>query len=212
MKEKILQALKTKYTGVQSLILDRVADDLAKTVTDEAAIETAVGGVGGLITTFSSILQSEGDKRATSAVATAISGYEKQHNLKDGKPIEAPKPADPSDISAIVAQAVKAAMEPMQQKLNQYEQKGNTDVLVGKLKAKMSEEKIPETFLKGRTIETEEMLGTVFAEIKSDYTAVKQNLVNEGVVVEPPKQSFGAPNAVDAEIKAWADSKKTLSN
>lgn len=210
MKEKILQALKTKYTGVQSLILDRVADELAKTVTDETTIETAVGGVGGLITTFSSLLQSEGDKRATSAVATAISGYEKQHNLKEGKPIEAPKQPEPGDISAIVAQAVKAAIEPMQHKLNQYETKGATDVLVGKLKAKMADKKIPETFLKGRTIETEEMLDTVMAEIETDYTAVKQNLVNEGVVVELPKQSIGIPSAVDADIKAWADAKKPI--
>lgn len=207
MKEKILQALKTKYTGVQALVLDRVADELAKTVTDEATIETAVGGVGGLITTFNSILQSEGDRRATEASKTAVGNYEKQHNLKEGKPIEAPKPADPNDVATIVANAVKAAVEPLQNEINQFKQKGSTEALTGKLKAKMAEKKIPEAFLKGRTIESEEKLDSVLSEIEADFTDVKQNLINEGVVVEPPKGSVGNPSSVDADIEAWAGKK-----
>ena len=207
MKEKILQALKTKYTGVQALVLDRVADELAKTVTEETAIETAVGGVGGLITTFNSILQSEGDRRATEASKTAVGNYEKQHNLKEGKPIEAPKPADPNDVATIVANAVKAAVEPLQNEINQFKQKGSTEALTAKLKAKMAEKKIPEAFLKGRTIESEEKLDIVLSEIESDFTAVKQSLINEGVVVEPPKGSIGNPSSVDADIEAWAGKK-----
>lgn len=207
MKEKILQALKTKYTGVQALVLDRVADELAKTVTEEANIETAIGGVGGLITTFNSILQSEGDRRATDAQKTAIGNYEKQHNLKEGKAIEAPKSVDPNDIASIIATAVKAAIDPLQNELNQFKQKGSTEVLTAKLRAKMAEKKIPEAFLKGRTIESEEVLDSVLAEIESDFTTVKQNLINEGVVVEPPKGSVGNPSSVDADIEAWAGKK-----
>jgi len=208
MKEKILQALKTKYTGVQSLVLDRVAEELAKTVTEEANIETAIGGVGGLINTFNSILQSEGDRRATDAAKTALGNYERQHNLKEGKPIEGPKPADPNDIASIVANAVKAAVEPLQNELNQFKQKGSSEALSAKLKAKMAEKKIPEAFLKGRTVESEDKLDGVLAEIEADFTAVKQDLINEGVVVEPPKGSVGNPSSVDADIEAWAGKDK----
>ena len=39
MKEKIFVALKTKFEGVQDAILNRVADKLSKTVTEENQIE-----------------------------------------------------------------------------------------------------------------------------------------------------------------------------
>lgn len=91
MKEKLLAALKTKFQGVQDSILDRQAEKLAKTVTEEDAIETAVSGV-----TFETLLQAETDRRATEATQTAVKNYEKKHNLKDGKPVEEPgKKADP---------------------------------------------------------------------------------------------------------------------
>ena len=44
MKKKILDALKTKYAnlGISDSVLDRVAENLAKTVTEEDGIEAAV--------------------------------------------------------------------------------------------------------------------------------------------------------------------------
>lgn len=87
MKEKILAALKTKFSGVQDAILDRIAEKLAETVTKEDQISTAVSGV-----TFDTLLQSETDRRVTEGSKTAITTYEKKHNLKDGKPAEQKKP------------------------------------------------------------------------------------------------------------------------
>ena len=60
MKGKILDALKAKFTGVSDTILDRVAEKLAKTVTTEEEVKTAVDGV-----TFQQVLESYGDSRAT---------------------------------------------------------------------------------------------------------------------------------------------------
>lgn len=45
MKERILNALKAKFTGVSADILDRIAAMLAKTVTTEEQVATAVEGV-----------------------------------------------------------------------------------------------------------------------------------------------------------------------
>ena len=87
MKEKILAALKTKFSGVQDDILDRVAEKLAETVKKEDQIDTAVSGV-----TFDTLLTSETDRRVTEGNKTAIANYEKKHNLKDGKPVETKKP------------------------------------------------------------------------------------------------------------------------
>ena len=90
MKEKLLALLKTKFPGVQDATLDRIATKKAETATDEAQIQTVVDGID-----FASIIQSETDYRVTEASRSAVINYEKKHNLKDGKTVEPPKPADP---------------------------------------------------------------------------------------------------------------------
>ena len=54
MKDLILKVLKTKYKnlGFSEKAFEGVADYLAKTVTDEANIETAIDGVEGILKIF----------------------------------------------------------------------------------------------------------------------------------------------------------------
>lgn len=92
MKKKILDALTTKFEGVDAKILDRVAAKLAKTVTKEEEVEPAVEGV-----TFQDILTSYGDARATEASKTAVSTYEKKHGLRDGKKVNTDGDDEPDD-------------------------------------------------------------------------------------------------------------------
>ena len=92
MKRKILEALATKFPGVDEKILDRVAAKLAKTVSKEEEVEPAVEGV-----TFQEILMSYGDARATEASKTAVSTYEKKHGLKDGKRLDTDGDEDEPD-------------------------------------------------------------------------------------------------------------------
>jgi len=82
-KDEILNALKAKYQGVSEKILDRIAVNIAKTVTMQEDVQTAVDGV-----TFQQVLDSYGDSRATDATKTAVLNYEKKHNIRDGKPVE----------------------------------------------------------------------------------------------------------------------------
>ena len=84
MRQTILDALKTKFTGVSEKILDRIADKLAKTVTSQEQVQTAVDGVQ-----FQQVLESYGDRRATEATQTAVANYEAKHGLKDGKAVKA---------------------------------------------------------------------------------------------------------------------------
>jgi len=83
MKKQILEALKAKFVGVSEAILNRIADKLAKTVTTEEQVKTAVEAV-----TFQQVLESYGDSRATEAQQTAVSNYEKKHGLKDGQKVD----------------------------------------------------------------------------------------------------------------------------
>ena len=83
MRQQILDALKAKFTGVSEKILGRIADRLAKTVTTQEQVATAVEGV-----TFQQVLDSYGDSRATEATQTAVANYEAKHGLKDGKVVQ----------------------------------------------------------------------------------------------------------------------------
>ena len=87
MKKELLDALKAKFTGVSEKILGRIADRLAKTVTTQEQVATAVEGV-----TFQQVLDSYGDSRATEATQTAVANYEAKHGLKDGKVVQKPAP------------------------------------------------------------------------------------------------------------------------
>ena len=84
MKEKILAALKAKFQGGNANVLNRIAEKLAKTVTTDEQVTTAVAGV---TQEFIEVVESYGDSRATEATQTATQNYEAKYGLKDGKPI-----------------------------------------------------------------------------------------------------------------------------
>ena len=81
--EQILAGLQQKFAGVDTAILTRIATKKAEGVTDETKVNSIVEGIS-----FSDVLNSYGDFRAGDASKTAVTNYEKRHNLKDGKPIE----------------------------------------------------------------------------------------------------------------------------
>ncbi|MCZ2726289.1 hypothetical protein [Bacteroides caccae] len=84
MKEKLLNALKTKFSGVSEAILERIAVKKAGGVTDESQITAIVDGIS-----FQDVLTSYGDYRANEANVSSVRNYEEKHGLKDGKPVVA---------------------------------------------------------------------------------------------------------------------------
>ena len=92
MKDKILNALKAKFQGGSADILDRIAAMLAKTVTTEEQVASAVEGV---TEDYISVIEGYGDSRATGAQKTAVLNYERKYGLKDGAKVaqEDTKPA-----------------------------------------------------------------------------------------------------------------------
>ena len=84
MKKKLLDALKTKFSGVSEVILDRIATKKAEGVTDESQITAIVDGIN-----FQDVLTSYGDYRANEANVSSVKNYEEKHGLKDGKPVTA---------------------------------------------------------------------------------------------------------------------------
>lgn len=108
MKDKILQALKTKYKnlGLSEKALDGIATMLAVTTTDEANIETSIDGVNDLLVS----IQSDADKRVNDAVAKVKQVKAPEPPKADETKVEEPKNETPEWAKALMSEvaALKA--------------------------------------------------------------------------------------------------------
>ena len=169
--EQILAGLHQKFTGVDTAILTRIATKKAEGVTDETKVNSIVEGIS-----FSDVLNSYGDFRAGDASKTAVTNYEKKHNLKDGKPVETTtttttiKAEDkPDDMATIIANAVSAAVKPLSDKLAQFETEKSQATRQEQIMAKAKEYGIPENYAKRCAIKDDEDLDTYFKDLKQEF-------------------------------------------
>lgn len=175
MKEKILNALKTKYKtfGFSDKAFGGVADFLSKTVTEESQVETAISGVEGLLKSF----QGEVD-----FVRNEKSGLQKELDELKAKQVDPPKPADPpkpdDDLDAKIAAAVAAANKPYIDKLQGYEAKERQSARENLIQKKASELGIPDWRIKEGFILKEDASED---DISSVLASVKQNIVTAGL-------------------------------
>ena len=72
MRKVILEALKTKFEGIDAKVFNRIAAKLAKTVKTEEEATTAVEEL-----TLQQVIDSYSDSRVTEAQEKAIGSYEK---------------------------------------------------------------------------------------------------------------------------------------
>ncbi len=223
MKEKILAFLKTKLTGVPESYLEGVAETYSKTITGESQFETTfTDGVIVALKNSATEIQKEGDRRANDATKSAVTNYEKKHNLKDGKPVKKEEPTkvdlnDPKGIESIVAKAVDAAVKPLQDKLNAKEQAENQSTLRQHVIDKMTEGKsdadvkLMKSWLDGRTIniEKEEDIENVATSVGEKFNTHKQTLVDEGVIVDVPRDPDGYGGKEDEFINTMKEINKS---
>lgn len=188
MKNKILELLKTKFVGVDEKTLERIAEKLGKTTESEEDVKTAVDGV-----TFQQVLESYGDARATQAQQTAVSNYEKQHKLKDGKPIDEPKTKQKKegegdgDELPEWAKAIQAQNEALQKQLKSYE----AEKLSGRRMAKLDE------LLKDAPDNVKNMYKNNFAQMKwDDEASFDAWLESNKTTIEGLTNDFKAKGAV----------------
>ena len=186
MKEKILVALKTKYKtfGFGDKAFDGVADYLSKTVTEESQIETAIGGVEGLLKVF----QGEVD-----FVRNEKSGLQKELDTLKGK-IEKPNPSpdEKPDMAKIIADAVANAVKPLSDKLTQFETEKVQATRQEQILSKAKEYGIPESQAKRYFIPNDADLDTFFKD-------AKQEMNNEGFAGVVP------PESVETKIEKESD-------
>ena len=179
--EQILAGLRTKFAGVDDATLQRIASKKAEGVTDESKVNSIVEGI-----TFQDVVTNYGDFRANGASETsrknAIADYEKQHNLKNGKPIEEPKPQDPptdpkpnepQDLAAQIAAALGTALKPLTDRMDAMDAKTKADARNAQIDEVAKSFGIPEFAYKGKQIAED-------ADLNKYFTDLKQEMQNSG--------------------------------
>lgn len=173
--EQILAALKTKFQGVEDATLQRIASKKSEGVTDESKVNSIVEGIS-----FQDVLNSYGDYRADGAQKTAISNYEKKHNIKDGKPIEENKPQDPPKTDPKPAEEVPAwaqslidSNKTLSEKLAAMDAKTKADIRYQQIDNVAKSFGIPEFAYKGKQIADD-------ADLNQYFTDLKQEMQNSG--------------------------------
>ena len=175
--EQILAGLRTKFQGADDATLQRMASKKAEGVTDESKVNSIVEGIS-----FQDVLTSYGDYRADGAQKTAVSNYEKKHNIKDGKPIEEPKPQDPptdpkpndpQDFAAQIAAALGTALKPLTDRMDAMDAKTKADARNAQIDEVAKSFGIPEFAYKGKQIADD-------ADLNKYFTDLKQEMQNSG--------------------------------
>lgn len=218
MKAKILEALQTKFTGVDAKVLDRIATKLAKTVTTDEDVQTAVDGVS-----FNDVLTSYGDARANEASASAVKNYESKHKLKDGKPVvvEAPKPdvvekpSEGDDETPAWAKALIDSNKALADRLNAIEGEKTANGYKAQLTEVLKDapEKVRSMYeatfdrLKDTFKDADDFSGWLEGE-KTTITELSTQLKAAGGKVTPPKSGGGSTDGINPALKAQVDAAK----
>nr|DAW44619.1 MAG TPA: hypothetical protein [Bacteriophage sp.] len=169
--EQILAGLRTKFQGVEEATIQRIASKKAEGVTDESKVNSIVEGIS-----FQDVLTSYGDYRADGAQKTAVSNYEKKHNIKDGKPIEEPKPQDPlptptpqtTEQVPSWAQSLIDSNKTLSEKLAAMDAKTKADERNQQIAAVAKSFGIPEYVYKGKQIADDVDLNQYFTDVKQE--------------------------------------------
>ena len=172
--EQILAGLQRKFSGVDTATLTRIATKKAEGVTDETKVNSIVEGIS-----FQDVMQNYGDFRAGQAQTSSIANYEKKHGLKDGKPIENPKPEPPKpepkpdekpDIAKLIADGIAAGIKPFSDKLAAFEAKEAQAQRMAQISSVAKKYGIPDFMLKDRTIPENTDLDTYMKDVKQEMT------------------------------------------
>ena len=177
--EQILAALKTKFQGVEDATLQRIASKKSEGVTDESKVNSIIEGIS-----FQDVLNSYGDYRADGAQKTAISNYEKKHNIKDGKPVEETKPQQPQTPAPTPqpkpaeevpawAQSLIDSNKTLSEKLAAMDAKTKADIRYQQIDKVAKSFGIPEFAYKGKQIADD-------ADLNQYFTDLKQEMQNSG--------------------------------
>lgn len=227
MKEKILALLLAKFAGVRNDGLAQMASVLSLQVDKE---EEATALVEKLtpekVNSFVKEWRSSVDKEVSDGTKTHEVTLRKKYDFVDKKdqkePGKEPDPSktDPNDIAAIVASAVKAAVEPFQRDLASFKSEKLVETRQQQFESKFSilpgDNTLASNFkaqrlkdFKRMSFESDEVFATYMGEVETDVAAFNQELANSNLSGQS-KPILGKREAdgVSAGVKSYIASKK----
>lgn len=212
MKEKILAALKAKIQGGNANILNRIAEKLAKTVTTDEQVTTAVAGV---TQELIEVMESYADSRATEAAQTATQNYEIKFGLKEGKPISTEPQSEKGETTTTEqtggtetvpawAQQLIESNKTLSERLNKMDGERTTATRRQQLSAVY--QKLPENLRKPYeriSVDTlsDDEFATLVGEVTTEVDGLVQSLGAKGAVFGRPAAHNGGANQGDTLTK-----------
>lgn len=192
MKGKIETALKTKYKnlGFDEKTLNGVADYLSKTVTEESQIDTAVLGVESMLR----IMQSENDRRANE-LRSKISDLEKKLNnpSPSGNSKQTAGGDGDSENTGAGAGAgnddILNVVKTLQADLEKLKSEEKQRSLRAQLSERLKDKKIPSVLIENVILKSDDDLDEVVKTLEEKSIALKQELIDQGVVTGKPQKS-----------------------
>lgn len=226
MKDKILALLTAKFAGVRKDGLAQLALSLSLQAENEDEATALVEKLtSGKVTDFVKDWRKDVDKEVSDSNKTFEGNLKKKYDFVEKKgtePGKDPIPTDPGDIATIVANAVKAAVEPIQQKLSSFEGERVSQSRLQQLQAKFTGKKLPESFTAQKIKDFQRMnfssdqeFADYLIDTDKDITAFSQELADQGLAGHA-RPILGSPNkdgispAVSSYIEKKAEPEKNL--
>lgn len=225
MKEKILALLIAKFAGVRKDGLAQMASVLSLQAADEteatAIIEKlTVDNVNNFVKDW----RKEVDKEVSDANKTYEGNLKKKFDFvekKEPEPGKDPNPTNTNDIATIVANAIKAAVEPLQKELSSFKGEKTTETRLQQLTSKF--DGVPESY-KAQQLEynkllvgsmTDDQFAAHLTKVETDVTTLKQELADKGLAGQGKplmgaKTQDGVSSSVASFIKDKTEPSKTL--
>ena len=226
MKEKILALLLAKFAGVRKDGLEQLAKSMALQVDKEEEATALVEKLTSeKVNEFVKEWRSSVDKEVSDGTKTHEATLKKKYDFvekKDPKePGKEPKePADPNDIATVVANAVKAAVEPLQKEIAGFKGEKLSETRQQQFEAKFgilpADNTLATNFkaqrlkdFKRMNFESDEAFAEYLSEVETDITAFNQELANSNLSGQS-KPMFGKKDAdgVSSPVKSYIASKK----
>lgn len=208
MKKQILAALKTKFEGVSEVVLDAKAEKLAKGITSEDEVTTAIEGV-----TIQQIIESYSDRRANQAANTAVENYKKNNPQPTPEPQPTPTPAPPQHEASEEVQQLKASFAELQAQMAALNKQKATEGRKAQVKA--ITERLPQSLQKAyERIDVaafdEEGFEAFKGELSSEVDNALSGLKQRGATIKPPYNTpdKGAEQLTPEQLKAIEESVK----
>ena len=219
MKEKILALLTARFAGVRKDGLAQLAGALSLQADDEAAATALVEKLTPeKVNSFVKDWRSEVDKEVSDSNKTYETNLRKKYEMvekKDQDPGKQTdqKSTDPNDIAAIIANAIKAAVEPLQKEISSFKGQKITETRLQQMESKLVN--VPDAFksqklkdFKRMNFENEETFAEYLGEVETDIMALNQELADKGLSGQT-KPIMGAKNkdGVSSAVNSYIESK-----